>query len=546
MGSMRDSSERGYEGHLRGSVMGPRLRKPDFDAAVKHLFRHINDPAKLRTNPIACTFLEPFVGPRDDRTTVASLHKRVMRIAAECAAEDSQSKPHESASRCQIIIAGICLREPPANVARKLCLSLRQYYRERQIACLRVSRRLLTERANSLETAEGSSPLNLMFLRARLLIEQGFSSHAASLLEKELHHVGTQEQKAAVCLHLCRTLVLHGNASKAEEYLTTAEALCVEVDRDDSNGASLTILQLLAKLDVAIANDGDLSARALLRRAEKLKPESLTGHTRETFLELLLERSNYYSLSGLYEEGAKALDGARAMAATAKQLPPYLGVLVASQIARQIEHKPSVPEQLLSSWDDVLVLSESLGSARGCYYALAGLARYYLLIESANEAYNCFKKMREITRTMESTRPKVSTGLTATLFLRTPRWRELGLVLSESLTAALPGSLSALRLQAAQGQYFAKLGRATEAVGVIRAAMELAQKLGNLQLLATLLREYSLALYRAGSKRQAKRCIRDAVLLSEEASDALGRTNTYRAATAILMDNLHFAGDTEN
>jgi hypothetical protein len=76
--------------------------------------------------------------------------------------------------------------------------------------------------------------------------------------------------------------------------------------------------------------------------------------------------------------------------------------------------------------------------------------------------------------------------------------------------------------------------------------MELAQKLGNLQLLATLLREYSLALYRAGSKRQAKRCIRDAVLLSEEASDALGRTNTYRAATAILMDNLHFAGDTEN
>ena len=221
----------------------------------------------------------------------------------------------------------------------------------------------------------------------------------------------------------------------------------------------------------AIATDNTDRVEELLSQISGVRLTSTRPSSQELLIELLLERSNYSSHRGKYDESFAALEVLARAVGTLKRLPSYLEVLVATQIARCSEYRSDVPEESLSKWDQVLVLSESVGSARGCYYALMGLARYYLLIESEDQAYSCFKQICEIVRSMEGVRPKVAAVVTATHFIRTRFWREAASTLDEYRGLAYPGSLRAIQVQAATGQYLARSGKLVEARRVLASAM---------------------------------------------------------------------------
>ena len=525
--------------------MGTGVERKDFHAEVKHLFRHIDDVGELRENALVSHLFETSRNFESERVVLVALKQNILRLASESEVEASRVGLKHEGLRRKLIIEGICFGEAPTAVARKLSLSLRQYYRARQDACLRIARLLLKNVANTSSFQDNGDLQDLLFRRARLLIDQGFADQAVSLLRDELQGAQSAAHRQAICFHLSRCLVLNGDVTQAKAMLSIAEAFEQGGGTRDGSPGEVFALRLMARLDVAISMGNTKESEELFLQIPRARLAATRTSSQEVLVELLLERSNYSSRCGNYDEAVAALKLLVGAVGMLKRIPPYLNVLVATQVALCSEYKADVPEQSLSKWDQVLVLSQSVGSARGCYYALIGLLRYYLLIESEEQAYRCLRQICEIVRSMEGPRPKVSASLAATRFIKTRFWREAGAILDKYKGLAYPGSLGAVQLQAATGQYLARNGKLVEADRVLTSALESPQATANLPLMATLLREHSLVLYRLGHTQKAKKCIKEAVVICEQSSDPLSRSETYRAATGILMDNLELRAGPE-
>lgn len=106
-----------------------------FEAAARHLVRHLHDPGALRQNPLTRSFFGA------DRDALQEIHD-IFRFAAErCRDEDVRAGKAERGRRQYAIAIRECLeRRSKEDVAAELAVSRAQYYRERADMCLRISR----------------------------------------------------------------------------------------------------------------------------------------------------------------------------------------------------------------------------------------------------------------------------------------------------------------------------------------------------------------------------------------------------------------------
>src|SRR5580704_7013541 len=95
-----------------------------FESAVRHLFRHWADARALRRNPLVRKALGSDARLKDPEL-VAAVRRRVLRVAARAGGNE----------RHAAIATAIFAPERPEATAKRLGLSLRQYYRERSEAC---------------------------------------------------------------------------------------------------------------------------------------------------------------------------------------------------------------------------------------------------------------------------------------------------------------------------------------------------------------------------------------------------------------------------
>jgi tetratricopeptide (TPR) repeat protein len=107
---------------------------PAMEREAKHLFRHLHDVRALRKNPISSVYC---------RNGVRALHEAILAGAEACREEDYRAGKDERAARQYVIVSLHCLeRNPLAEVAVRLGISVRQCYRERADICGRIARLL--------------------------------------------------------------------------------------------------------------------------------------------------------------------------------------------------------------------------------------------------------------------------------------------------------------------------------------------------------------------------------------------------------------------
>lgn len=119
-----------------------------FDAAAKHLFRHLHEPRALERNPILRRFFEGSTATdvdrvRAERAGLERVHRLLRRAAERFRDHDAAGGESLRAFRQYTIVTQQCFeRRPLREVAGALGISPQHCYRERAAICRRLARYL--------------------------------------------------------------------------------------------------------------------------------------------------------------------------------------------------------------------------------------------------------------------------------------------------------------------------------------------------------------------------------------------------------------------
>ena len=154
-----------------------------FEAASRHLFRHIKDVDALRTNPI----VRPFFGHvgKSSASVIPRIHAAILSKSAEISA-CSEARFQARACRRNEIVVALCAGRTASETAARFGISIHHYYRERRAICTLIVRALIAEAEQRPKRFEISDPLRLLFARAEALRDQGFAGRAVGVLEDAL------------------------------------------------------------------------------------------------------------------------------------------------------------------------------------------------------------------------------------------------------------------------------------------------------------------------------------------------------------------------
>jgi hypothetical protein len=120
----------------------PRANPSDsFDCAVRHLFRHFDDPLLLRRNPLVShLFGAGRISYTQQQEGLRELWRLVRSAVEHCRSVDTTDRNEERADRQMTLFQRYYFEKlPQQRVARDLGISLRQFYRERAEICRRIA-----------------------------------------------------------------------------------------------------------------------------------------------------------------------------------------------------------------------------------------------------------------------------------------------------------------------------------------------------------------------------------------------------------------------
>ncbi|HKU66853.1 MAG TPA: hypothetical protein VJP85_03660 [Candidatus Baltobacteraceae bacterium] len=154
-----------------------RRSDTSFDAAVRHLFRHLDNVDAVRKNPLVARFF-PLVpdGERitPDRrwATMVRINDAILEAANRCYDDDIAENRAESGKRQRVIFRGSLEKKQPMVVAANLGISLRQYYRERSALYQRIAQLIqVGDIQQSCAAIEVRSPSRFQMERAARLAD---------------------------------------------------------------------------------------------------------------------------------------------------------------------------------------------------------------------------------------------------------------------------------------------------------------------------------------------------------------------------------------
>ena len=125
-----------------------------FSISVKHLFRHLHDPAMLRKNLLVKGFFEESVDEPaacvSDRARLDRIHQLVRQGAERCRDDDLIAGNSVKAHRLYAIVTWQCLEQQSIqSVAQRLGISTTHCYHERAEICRRIARYISDRREAS-------------------------------------------------------------------------------------------------------------------------------------------------------------------------------------------------------------------------------------------------------------------------------------------------------------------------------------------------------------------------------------------------------------
>jgi tetratricopeptide (TPR) repeat protein len=504
------------------------------ETAARHLFRHLNDWNALRQNPLVRALRLQAKKAANDEAVLAEVHRRILAIA-KLFCNESASTGSETAARRQLeIVVALCRGEAPVHTAARLDLSRRQYYRERRVICLRLSRALLRDGGDRLMRFEVADELRLNLARAEALVDLGFSLRAADLLENVRSSIPSGIESVAVDLRLADTFMSLGLTDRAQEILRICGAATPHSNGDPA-ARSIDDVRVLMEARLAIETGRDADAgsalESLVRRrvfAAQASEESLTA---------ILECGNWCCQNGKFARARRMLRHAQDLTQRLPHLAPKHQIGIALLAAHCAED--SVDEfGLEHHWlREALMLSTAHGSTCGMLEALHGLMNYHASTSNADEVYALANESLRVARCTEGTRILADTGIeVATMILRTRFWRTAEPLIFEVEKLTHYGTLRWTILKHLQGSYLLRRGRYEAGEAALQAAYEITKRTNNRRLKSIVVRDLAVALHANGSAHRGAELMKHAVELAEGYSGLWSLWNTYEVAARLLGD----------
>jgi tetratricopeptide (TPR) repeat protein len=511
-----------------------------FDAAVRHLFRHLDSAEALRGNPLVrFAFRPPPAKSRhSDRAALSLIRSALLDAGHVCYAEDLEAGRKAQAEIQSVILATLVSRCSAAKAASDLCISVRQFYRYRRDICTRLARLLARSDPKLHEPAQLTDPFRLLLQRAALLVDGGFAGKAVAELERSLGEVSSKDAHVAMLLALCNAETALGHAERAEDFLRAAGQMARRRARANCDPDFLQISLDLAEFRVArLRIDGcrtDTLIDSLMRECHAADAQTVPNELR---VEILIELCRLRTYEGRNAEARDAIDRAAALDRRIRNAAQRYRIQIACEAAFCRENTTDRPDERLSQITDALELSVAAGSGVSTLSATLGLARHYANVRVDDQAKAIASQALQIARLIEGSAYLASTSIDiANILLRTSHWRLAGPLLNEMDGHTRPGSWECLGLNLFRGVLLARNGRYSDALSVLAAAESIALTGCSKAWLSAVLREMSTVLHALGRAEDARDRIGVAVSLAETSAGAPSQWQTYRTAGMILGD----------
>jgi hypothetical protein len=499
-----------------------------FDAAVRHLFRHLGDAKALRRNPLVRDLLGTHKFKNDD-DLVAEIRDRILRLARPCCSEYAAQGFRVQARRRHAIICAICAGEVSSRTASRLKLSPRQYYRERHTVCARVASFMISQ-SKLPQPVETADPLELLLRRAEALGDQGFGKSAVGLLDRGWSNIPQGNSRLKARFHLIDALRLSGDLERAGRVLQYARA---ELSRD--RGASIEdhdrAILVEARYDFANGHD----AQGGTKLETLAKTQIAANRTDETALDTAVELGFWHCSTACFNEARKALHRARIVAPRLPHLSARQQLSLALLYAYCAEDLIDTYSGSHRRFHDCLEASIANGSIRGTVEAEVGLMGYYASAGCEDVALAWARRALDTARSAEGTAHLLfAAAWISTTLLKTRYWRNIDPLAFEAEALARPGTLHWLFIKESQAHFLARTERYVAAEESFAAAAAATHTLQNRKWQTILYRDRALLLKRLGSEESIAFAKRALELAEAGAVGAWSRSLTYQAAATVL------------
>lgn len=503
-----------------------------FDAAARHVFRHICDAKALRRNPLLRTYFDKCAG--DDGFALQEIHGKVIGFADALCAELEAKGSTLQARRRREIVAALCAGKPGDETAAELRISRSQYYREREAICAPIVRAL--DSAADTRDAQfvvREDPLRLVFARAEKLRDAGYSHEAVRILKDAYSRTADAFAKSTVGLGLAEELVFLGLRDQAREL--------AQRERNASPGEagaasdwlgdvrSLNLARLESQLGTGATAASALENVAKRRIAER-------RHDDLAFDAVFLSGECYRN-SGAYDDARKMLGHLRGMeqrrgSTVAKRQIAVL--LLAAYCAERSSDEFGLAAQYLREARDLSIAS---GTVVAALLATSGLAQYEAACGRDEAVYEL---AHESLRLADGVDFDGFLGYVVAeivdALLQTRYWRSAAHLVFDAERLTAPETLRHALIKRAQGTFLFRSGRRPQAGTAMLEAYNLAQRLGNRKLEGLILRDRAVMLSDERSANQRVEFMREALRLIERFGSAHDLTVTYSAAARVLGD----------
>jgi tetratricopeptide (TPR) repeat protein len=503
-----------------------------FEAASRHLFRHVNDGEALRTNPIALAFFERANDGDGGAELLPALHARILAMAREVTVERAADASDTRGRRQYEIVVALCEGEGWQETAARLDLSQRHYYRERRAICDLISRALLEEAATGSVRFEVDDALHFLLARAAGLIDRGFAQQAVNLLERAADGASSRTARAAIRSAWARALISLGRPSHAAQLLDEPATLDDNRRRDGEWVYDHRVFtDALLALDVGRhAEAGQLLEGLAKRRIADQRAD-------EEAIQTLAVCGDWHCMSGRFGQARTMLAQARGLRQRIKHASPSIDIII-SILAAHCAEDPNSELGLGQHWlKEALSLSLATGSVDGAISAINGLLYHHASAGDDDEAYTLAEKGLRIAQAADGTLllQNVAMQIAQTL-LRTRYWRTVAPLLFEVEELAGPGSFRWAILKHLQGYFLTRAGQFQRARSSLSDAYEFMTKANNPRLEAVILRDLAIAQHQSGMQRNGVESMKYAVELAEGHSSTWSLCITYEAAARLLKE----------
>jgi tetratricopeptide (TPR) repeat protein len=505
-----------------------------FQAAVRHLFRHLNDLAELRRNPLALPTIAAVQGWRSPNSALAEIRGRILEEAGRCSAKDRADGLTLRADREHAIVSAICGSESPEATYTRLGLSRRQYYRHRNAVCSRVARALSSQHRERDRTLAVADPLELLLRRAATLRDTGFARTAVGLLESALTTDSLAPESITVRLALAEASLSLGDQTRAGDLLHVARAHmeAMELDRPELR---LPIRAALVEVKLAMVTGRDRDARKAMSLA--LMRQTDGNYADDLALETLVGYAYFACCDGAYPEARSILKKIRELARRQRPLVPDRAAAIALLEAHCVIDSAGEIGGMMPHLEEALSISLKHGLIRRALEAMSSIASCSVLEGRDDRIYDLAKRALALARTAEGHELLSSTVVWMSPILAISKyWRALNPLLFEAESVVRPNTAAWQVLKLLQGQYLTRAGRYEEARPCLTEALQYASRFENPRLEAVTLRDLGTTLAHLGRIDESADALRRAIGLAERHTSVLTRFVTYKAAAAVLKD----------